>query len=53
MYQPAVTRLFRGMNLVLTVVVIAGTYMLACLLLSALGRIGEKAEPESRADVTV
>jgi hypothetical protein len=53
MYQPAATRLLHGMNLVLTVVVIAGTYLLACLLLSALGRVGEKSEPEPRADVTV
>jgi hypothetical protein len=48
-YQSTAFRLLRGMNLVLTVVVIAGTYMLACLLLSALGRIGENAGPASRA----
>jgi hypothetical protein len=37
------------MNFVLTVVVIAGTYMLACLLLSALGRIGDTRVPADSA----
>ena len=41
------------MNLVLTVVVISGTYVLACLLLSALGRLGDEADTEPRPDVTV
>ena len=41
------------MNLVLTLAVIAGTYTLACLLLSALGRLDDKAEREPRPDVTV
>jgi hypothetical protein len=33
------------MNLFLTLVVIAGTYGLACLLLSALGRASEERKP--------
>lgn len=41
------------MNLLVTLVVIAGTYGLACLLLSALSRATGEQEPERRAEVSV
>jgi hypothetical protein len=50
-YHRAGPRLLRGMNLLLTLAVIAVTYALACLLLSALTRVTEEREPEPRAEV--